>query len=70
MTININGGSYSAEEIIEAIAASNDPQPDLSHIELKLDQIEGQLQAIQTIEARLHAIENKVANMPLNWSIN
>ena len=60
MTIAINGGHYTAEEIVQAIAESNDPQPDLSLVEEKLGQI----------EARLHAIENKVANMPLNWSIN
>ena len=60
MTININGDNYTAEEIIEAIAASNDPQPDLTQVEEKLTQI----------EARLHAIENKVANMPLNWTIH
>ena len=58
--INLGGESYSAAEVIDAIAASNDPSVDLSEV----------TQQLEAIEARLSIIEARLNAFPDSWFIN
>jgi hypothetical protein len=74
MSIELGGGSYSASEIIQAIAESNDPTVDLTTVEAKLDQLNSQqtalLQVLTNTEARIYAIEAKLSTLPTTWSFS
>ena len=58
--VQLGGGSYSASELIAAIAQSNDPSVDLSAVIAKLD----------AIESRLVSLELKLLTLPTSWSIH
>ena len=66
-SIDLTGGSYSPSELISAIAQSNDPTVDLSSLENKADLTYA---ALVTIEARMTAIESKLASLPTNWTFH
>lgn len=74
MSIQLNGQTFSTSEVIQAIAESNDPTVDLSTVEAKLDQLNGQqvalLQVLTNTEARITAIESKLSTLPTNWSFS
>ena len=73
-SIELNGQSFTTSEVIAAIAASNDPTVDLTTVEAKLDQLNSQqtalLQVLTNTEARIYAIENKLATLPTTWSFS
>ena len=73
MSIQLNGHTFTNEQVIQAIAQSNDPTVDLSTVEAKLDQLNSQqvalLQVLSNTETRITAIEAKLANMPLHWTL-
>lgn len=74
MSIEPNGQTFTTSEVINAIAASNDPTVDLSTVETKLDQLNSQqtalLQVLTNTEARITVIESKLATLPTNWSFS
>ena len=74
MSIQLNGQTFSTSEVINAIATSNDPTVDLSTVEAKLDQLNGQqvalLQVLTNTEARITAIESKLSTLPTTWSFS
>ena len=74
MSIQLNGQTFTTSEVINAIATSNDPTVDLSTVEAKLDQLNGQqvalLQVLTNTEARITAIEAKLSTLPTSWSFS
>ena len=58
--INLGGSSFSQEEVLAAIAASNDPAVDLSSVTTRLD----------AVALRLAAIEQHLSNLPSSWTIS
>ena len=74
MSIQLNGQTFSTSEVIQAIAESNDPTVDLSTVEARLDQLNGQqvalLQVLTNTEARITAIEAKLSTLPTSWSFS
>lgn len=74
MTIELNGQAFTASEVINAIAESNNPTLDLTKVELKLDELNSQqnalLQVLLTSETRITAIETKLATLPTTWSFS
>ena len=74
MSIQLNGQTFTTSEVINAIATSNDPTVDLTTVEAKLDQLNGQqvalLQVLTNTEARITAIEAKLSTLPTTWSFS
>ncbi len=62
-----DGNTITSDQLIQAIAESNDPTIDLSSIENKLDLT---YSALISLEARLTHIEEKLANLPTEWTIS
>jgi hypothetical protein len=74
MSIQLNGQTFSTQQVNQAIAKSNDPTVDLSTVEAKLDQLNSQqtelLQVLTYTEARITSIEAKLSTLPTTWSIS